>query len=433
VVSPCVAGILGLLVTWGAAREARAQGWQPGPKLTSPTGMLGDYFGRNLAFNEGRILVGAMGLDAGGLSSVGAAYLFTGANFDEVTRIDPATPKEYWGFGDSVALDGKTAMFGESPLDNTSVHVFELADGKWTEKQVLHEADSTFGFNLVVRGDTAMIGSPKSGADVGKVHVYRKQDGMWAETQELTASDALDSDFFSISLDFDGETVVVGAPGNALYPGRHGVYVYAKSGDQFIEQAHLTYMTDRDLYFGGSVSVSGDTIAIGATFKDGPGEGLIYAHKDGQWALQQSLTQATEERFGGSAHVQGDMAWFEGVSAMQGSLYVYQRANDVWTQSEKLAVPGDKYGGFVSLAVGGTLLVGVHDSDTTGFVQVFTNPAEAAKAPTPKAAAKAADEKGCSVALPGSGTTSFGAAWLVAALAFYRSRWPSRKRGLCFT
>jgi MYXO-CTERM domain-containing protein len=426
-VVPWVAGILGLFATLGAAREARAQGWQPGPKLTSPTGMLGDYFGRSLAFSDGRILAGAFGLDAGGLDSVGAAYLFSGANFDEVTRIDPATPKKYWGFGDSVALDGKTAMFGESPLDNTSVHVFELADGTWTEKQLLHEADSTFGYNMVVRGDTAVIGSPKSGADVGKVHVYRKQDGLWAETQELTASDALESDFFSISLDFDGETVVVGAPGNALYPGRHGAYVYAKSGDQFVEQAHLTYTTDRDLYFGGSVSVSGDTIAVGATFKDGPGEGLIYARKDGQWSLQQSLTQATEERFGGNAHVQGDMAWFAGSSAMQGSLYVYQRANGVWTQSEQLVVPSDKYGSFGSLAVGGTLLVGVYEADTTGFVQVFTNPAEAAKAPSQKAAAGKAEEKGCNVALAGSGTPPVGAAWLVAALALWRARRPRRK------
>ncbi len=422
-VAPLLVGALGLMVTLTVAREAHA-GWDPGTKLTTPSSGDHDYFGRSLALDDGRILAGAAGENVDGLMHVGAAYVFSGPGYTQVARLAPPTPKEWWGFGDAVALDGNTAMLGESPLDNTSVHVFELKAGAWQETQLLHEDDSTFGFQLVLHGDTAVIGSPKSGADVGKVHVYRKRSGVWAEAQELSASDAMDSDFFSLSVAFDGETIVVGAPGNALYPGRHGVYVYAKSGDQFVEQAHLTYPSEHDLYFGGSVSVSGDTLAIGATFKDGPGEGLLYTRAGDQWSLQQSLTQPGEERFGGNAHVQGDTAWFTGTTAAQGSLYVYERAAGAWAQTQKIAAPGDKYGDATIVASAGTLAFGVNEIDTTGYIQIFANPAEDAKPATKKPAAK--DSSGCSVSPVGSAADGapllLGLCGLMLAAAVRRSR-----------
>ncbi len=422
-VAPLLVG-LGICVSVGPARAAT---WDAGQTLMTPSSGDRDYFGRSFAVSAGRILAGAAGEDVDGLKHVGAAYVFSGPNYAEVTRLAPATPKEWWGFGDAVALDGTTAMFGESPLDNTSVHVFELTAGMWNETQVIHEADSTFGFHLALHGDTAVFASPKSGADVGKVHVYRKTSGTWQETQELSASDALDSDFFSFSMDFDGETIVVGAPGNALYPGRHGVYVFAKSNGQFVEQAHLTYATDRDLYFGGSVSVSGDTLAVGATFKDAAGEGLIYVRKDGQWSLQQSLTETAESRFGSNAHVQGDIAWFAGSTAMQGNLYVYERAAGVWSQAQKIGPLGDEYGSFLSVASAGTLAIGVNTLATTGTIQLFTNPAEATKA---KAAQKKQTEDGggCSVGAAGSAPNA-PSALLVGFLASLLWRWRKPSSG----
>jgi FG-GAP repeat len=182
---------LGVLGALGVARAAHAQSWAATQVLMTPSTGDGDYFGRSLAVSQGRLLAGAAGEDVAGLHRVGAAYLFAGPGFSEVTRLSPPAPKEYWAFGSSVALDGNTAMFGEGPLDNTSVHVFELQGSTWAETALIHEADSTFGFSLVLHGDTAVFASPKSGADVGKVHVYRKRVGGWAEAQELTASDAL--------------------------------------------------------------------------------------------------------------------------------------------------------------------------------------------------------------------------------------------------
>ena len=78
-------------------------------------------------------------------------------------------------------------------------------------------AYDNFGISVAVDGDTVVVGAPGddgAGADSGSVYVFVKPTGGWAtstETAKLTASDGAALDYFGYSVAVDGDTVLVGA------------------------------------------------------------------------------------------------------------------------------------------------------------------------------------------------------------------------------
>ena len=87
------------------------------------------------------------------------------------------------------------------------------------------------------------------------------------EQAKLTASDAAANDDFGWSVALSGGTAVVGALNHDTAAGENAgsAYVFVRSGTTWSEQAKLT-ASDAAAgdYFGWSVSLSGDTLAVGA-------------------------------------------------------------------------------------------------------------------------------------------------------------------------
>jgi len=153
--------------------------------------------------------------------------------------------------------------------------------------------------------------------------------GQCDEEQKLTAADAAAGDQFGASVSVSGDTVIVGAIADDDTAGDSGsAYVYFRSGGVWNPQQKLTAGADAgagDL-FGWSVSVSGNTAVVGADL---------------------------------------DNVDFNN----QGSAYVFVRAGGVWTQQQKLtasdAAASDFFGYFVSVA-GDTAVVGAYANDDAG-------------------------------------------------------------------
>jgi len=113
------------------------------------------------------------------------------------------------------------------------------------------------------------------------------------DTYKLIASDKAANDYFGYAVSISGDTVVVGAngadPGGTSDAG--AAYVFTRSGATWTEQAKLV-ASDKAAsdYFGQSVSVSGDTVVVGAYSADpggtsGAGAAYTYAATvDGQHA-----------------------------------------------------------------------------------------------------------------------------------------------------
>ena len=129
-------------------------------------------------------------------------------------------------FGYAVAVDGDIAVIGayqddDNGADSGAVYVFSRVEGVWTQAAKLTafdgEAYDNFGISVAVDGDTVVVGAPGNdgaGADSGSVYVFVKPTGAWAtstETAKLTASDGAALDYFGYSVAVDGDTVLVGA------------------------------------------------------------------------------------------------------------------------------------------------------------------------------------------------------------------------------
>jgi len=285
-----------------------------------------------------------------------------------------------------------------------------------------------FGIAVAVDGGTAVIGDRNHNAEAGAVYVFDFDGANWTEQGRLTASDGLTGDHFGMALALEGDTLVVGASGDDEVASASGSgYVFVRSGNEWVEQARLN-AADPGLgdYFGLSVAISGDTIAVGAMYDDtvrgsDVGSVYIFVRSGTEWIQQAKLNAADGqpgEYFGRSVAVCGDTVlvgaseWYTG----RGAAYVYVRSEGPdgpeWTEQAKLtatdAAAYDYFGYAVALD-GDTALVGARGDDLTGAndagsVYVFVRTdgvwTEAAKLTANDAAA--GDRFGTAVALEGN-------------------------------
>ena len=161
-----------------------------------------------------------------------------------------------------------------------SAYVYVRSNGVWSEQQKLTASDGatddTFGNSVSIDGDTAVIGASSdddNGSSSGSVYVYVRSNGVWSEQQKLTASDAAQYDGFGISVSIDGDTAVIGANADDDNGSNSGsAYVYVRSNGVWSEQQKLTASDGAtDDTFGSRVSIDGDTAVISALGDDDNG------------------------------------------------------------------------------------------------------------------------------------------------------------------
>ena len=81
-------------------------------------------------------------------------------------------------------------------------------------------AGDEFGYSVSMSGDTVVVGAytdEENGDRCGSAYVFERDAGgagNWDQAAKLTASDAAEDAFFGWSVSISGDTVVVGALGN---------------------------------------------------------------------------------------------------------------------------------------------------------------------------------------------------------------------------
>ena len=186
-------------------------------------------------------------------------------------------------FSTSVSISGDTAVIGsqgrgQDPAepDPSTAYVFTRSNGVWTEHQILTASDGTganyFGQGVSIADDTLVIGSRGSRS----AYIFTRSNGVWTEQQKLTASDGWPGDSFGINISISGDTAVISAfNDDDNGSGSGSAYVYVRSNGVWSEQQKLT-ASDGAEYdnFGWSVSIDGDTAAIGAFRDDDNGKDI---------------------------------------------------------------------------------------------------------------------------------------------------------------
>jgi hypothetical protein len=414
-------------------------------KASNPDAM--DQFGTAVAISGDWLAVGAPkeSSRAAGINgdqtddsedSSGAVYLFSddGAGWAQRAYVKASNPEAVDVFGTELAMDGNTlavaawaedgdatGVNGEADVavaaNAGAVYVFAHSNGAW-EQEAYVKASNTelldfFGRSVAVSGDTLVVGAPGEDSDSdgvngnqssnqspasGAVYVFVRGSS-WTQQAYLKASNPGVDDVFGEAIALDGDTLVVGAPGEASAsrgvvsdqtddsaPASGAVYVFERTSGTWRQIAYLkSSNTDADDQFGAELALDGTTLAVAAP-REGtrtddrsgtvannlaPESGAVYVFERGPsgW-LQQAYLKAsnaeTEDFFGVSVALLGDTLIVgalgeDGQSSptdnnapLSGAAYVFVRTGTTWVQQAYKKAPNlgvnDRFGAFAVLS-----------------------------------------------------------------------------------
>ena len=325
-------------------------GWTPQAKIDGGA-VADDEFGHAVALEGDVAVIGAWGDDDLGFGA-GAAYVFTrsGSTWTQQTKLTASDGGDYYNFGNAVDLSGDTVVVGSSSAGGLgaaygAAYVFVWSGSIWRQEAKL-EADlpvvsSRFGTSVSIHGDTVMVGATLYPPG-GRVYVFERAASVWSQQAVLEASDGEYGNTFGMSLSLDGDTVLIGAPGeDDLCPGNPNchsgaAYVFERSGSSWAEQDKLLASDPhKDAWFGWSVSLRGGTALIGAPESWNPdpytGSAYVFGRLNSSWSQQYEIVAgdaAHSDFFGTSVALEGNSALIgapgRGLIDL-GAAYVYRR------------------------------------------------------------------------------------------------------------
>ncbi|HMV99781.1 MAG TPA: FG-GAP repeat protein, partial [Acidobacteriota bacterium] len=263
--------------------------WTEQQKLTASDGAVGDQFGGSVAISGETVVVGAPVDTIGANNLQGSASVFvrSGTTWSEQQKLTISDGAVDDRFGFSVAISGETVVVGallddiDANSDQGSAAVFVRTGTTWTEQQKLTasdgEATDFFGSSVAISGETVVVGASfdtvGANTDQGSASVFTcpATTQTWIQQAMSIATDGAAGDGFGISVAISGETVVVGAPFDDIGANTNqgSAYVFVRSGTTWSQQQQLT-ASDGAVAdgFGFSVSVSGETVVVGANQDD---------------------------------------------------------------------------------------------------------------------------------------------------------------------
>jgi hypothetical protein len=344
--------------------QAAAQFTQQGPKLVG-SGAVGTTVSQGssvaVSADGNTIIIGGQYDNGGFYGGVGAAWVFTRSNGvwtqqgSKLVGTGGVEPKISQGASVAISADGNTAIVG-GPGDNGDAFnggvgaawVFTRSGGVWTQQGNKLIGSGALGsyvrqgnsVSLAADGNTAIIGGPGDNDALGAAWVFTRSNGVWTQQgSKLVGTGAAPVQArqgFSVALSADGNTAIVG--GNYDNFALGAAWVFTRSDGVWTQQGSKLVGTGAI----GPNSQQGASVAISAD--------------------------------GNTAAIGGPVDNFLG-----GATWVFTRSSGVWSQqgNKLVGVAGTSEGGqgiAVALSAdGNTLIIGAYiDSLDVGSAWVFT-------------------------------------------------------------
>lgn len=323
---------------------------------------------------------------------------------EAVIRPSDATPEDRFGL--SLAATHDTVVVGAPGKNNMAgeVYVFTRFKGAWVEQVRIPspvQGEAYFGHTVAIHGNTIVVGAPLEQVDskraAGAAYVFTRNDSGWNLERRLVAPDPQSFANFGVAVALHQDTVVVSAPFSDEPIVGPGVYVFTRSNGLWTPQANL--LAGPGLvgvqYFGISVALDGNTLAVGATsggIANAATQGgivAIFVRSGTAWSRQQvlgvpvgNLNDSKIRRFGISLALQGNTL-LVGAPALgpsdgqAGAVFAFSRQYLEWQFQAALvpsvSFPGDGFGYSVALA-GNAAIIGAPGalrSPTGGAAYLF--------------------------------------------------------------
>ena len=344
---------------------------------------FGDLFGYSVAIDGNYAVVGAP-LNGGFWSdNAGAAYVFQliDDNWTYVKKLVPPNAGELGDqFGISVDISGNHIIVGAHQTDyhtksnSGAAYIYSGSGTNWSLQATLfpqyaHPGDK-FGASVGISEHWAIVGAPfhdGEGSSSGAAYVFHRGSYYgWVQKAKIVGSDTEADDVFGSAVAIDGETAVVGAPGNIGADHRHSGAVYIFRPDHYYNWNQVQRLTNSNPQwfddFGASVDIEADYIIVGAPFRnDKRGSAYIFYDNGSFWMEQDEIEASdaeTFDKFGNDVGITNGYAVVgmmldDDLGTESGSMYLYEQSGTDWNEVGKFlasdGTQGDKFGTAVDI------------------------------------------------------------------------------------
>jgi alpha-tubulin suppressor-like RCC1 family protein len=372
--------------------------WTQQAKLNASDGEAGDAYSYSVDIDGDYAIVGSLNEDPGGTSNAGSAYIYvrSGTSWSQQAKIQASDKEANDTFGRGVTISGDYAAVGADNEDTSgsnagSVYIFKY--DATTPPDDLPPVDSVgTGFNY--KRYTAL--------DTSTHYVYkmwRNSASDWrtpspasANTIKVLKTDSTDwsdNDTTDTNPEYVDTTTYSGkvSLGQSAGPTENYRFSVPTFGSWSQQQKIQSDDIQADDYFGGGagqgVSLSGDTLAVGARKEDTGGSeaGSVYIFKKAsgsetwsQEAKLQASDVSADSQFGMSVSLSGDILAVganqeDTIGTDAGAAYIFERSGTTWTEVKRITASdgqaNDEFGTSISTD-GTTTFVGAYGEDTKG-------------------------------------------------------------------
>ncbi len=336
----------------GAVFVYRCNGrqWIEEQKLIPSDGQAGDNFGRSLELDGNLAVVGTHWDDDRGAQS-GSVYVwrYNGNSWIQEQKLLASDGQADDRLGNSVSVDGDVVVAGAwkedaGGKDAGAAYVYRFNGLDWVQEQKLRPAgldpSDGFGRHVSVSNGVIAVGAwqdDDGASNAGAVYLFRHNGSQWVQEQKLVASDAAANSFLGWSVYLDGRTVAAGAYGNDAKGTQSGAaYVWRHDGLTWTDENKIVPSDGKAYdFFGFSIALDGDNLAVGASVKLteflGPGAVYLYRYRNNNWTLFRKVEPsdgAPQDTFGFHVALKGKLlvtgSWRDDdAGADSGSAYLY--------------------------------------------------------------------------------------------------------------
>lgn len=318
-------------------------------KLQPPSGIpIEAAFGSAVALRDGLAAIGApRELDSTGRQA-GAVYIRK-LDGSQSWRLTPSDAATRFQFGKTLAMDGEVLVVGA----NLAAYVFRLTGGVWAEEAKFEQSscEGRFGEAVAVDGDRMAVGAPLLACVQeslkGHVFLYRRVSGVWQLDRKLGGGSTTVGDYYGRSVALDGDLLAVGAPYSSK------VHVYRHDGAKWLEESGLVQPPSN---FGWDLVYRDGRLVVGApgdaTLQQGSGAAFVYRRSGASWVFEAKLLppptsppQAlTGSYYGLTVGISGLKMAMAGPQAdvdkeQNGSVLVYELENGSWVYRTRWLAP----------------------------------------------------------------------------------------------
>ena len=344
--------------------------------LVASNGAENQNFGCSIDIEGDNIIVGTFGGAGAGV------YLFEwDGNVWNETILTPSTGF-LSTFGRDVAINNNRIIVGDNSVDRALI--FEWDGSNWNETILIpsDQANDDFGWSVAIENDRAIVGSPNdddNGTNSGSVYVFDWDGTNWNETK-LVASDGESYDRFGRAVAITIDRLLIGAEGDNGQANESGTaYVYDWDSTNWIETKIMASDGSSWDYFGSAVAIQGDEVLIGAQGATGNsnGSGVAYHYEyDGTSWLENKITSSAgfDYDFGASVDLDNGELIIGAPNAFDnswnplGTAYHFEFSNSMWDETELQAsdlVTFDRFGYSVDVD-NNRVIVGAYNGEWDG-------------------------------------------------------------------